>query len=149
MKKNIFLSAFLFCTIYCNAQSDAKYDSLRRLCNDVIFYLCEESPYLKNGTKQLEDSLKADLVIKNKLPLSGMASVDLIVMANGTIGDIRVTKAATINIQDITSALYTFSGLWMPGKQNGHLVCCHMFLDINFTGNKIEISKSGPFKQRN
>lgn len=142
MNKIKLLSALLlFATLSCSAQKKQTYDTLRAICEGPVFTTCEEMPYLKNGAKVYADSIKKYLAGKTQILNPGKISLQLAILRNGEIKYVEILNGDMNTYADLIGAVKDISNQWMPGKQNGYLVCCYRKLYIELLqANNIKIT---------
>jgi len=130
-------------TLSSHGQDIENNDTLRVLCEGPIFTLCEKMPNLKNGTSAFADTLKQYLQSRNEFPIHGEISLILAILRTGEVKYVRVQQGEVDKPDILIKALKYLSNQWLPGVQNGHLVCCYRRIKIEFLEDKIEITIPG------
>jgi len=138
-----FLSFLLIAGSRGYAQNTQNYDSLKAKCEGPVFSLSEVMPDFKYGVRKFADSLKLYLQNNNAPPITGSAKFELTILRSGEIENVSLilTDIDDKNsIEIIEKALKGLSSQWLPGKQNGFLVCVYRRIGLNFSDKGILVT---------
>lgn len=108
---------------------------------DLVFTRAEIMPVYKFGLRALADSIKKSLLKEGFEFSPAKISVVLKVSKYGDITDVQVADGDEISQADlIKKSLGATTGMWIPAKQNEHVVPCYKKLLLHFSKTDLKIS---------
>ena len=110
---------------------------------DLVFTRAEIMPEFKFGLPSLADSIKQDL-LKTASEFSP-AEIYFVLLINRS-GDVTNVQIPNDNYypksDQVKKFLLTTSGMWLPAKQNGHIVSCYKKLFFVFSEHDLKIENN-------
>jgi|GEM_PF-6718185 len=138
MKTGLLLLFFL-CHFIALAQNQEAQDSAEVIC-ETIFTKCEEPPYPKNGIDSFQIVLNNYLKETGQMPLNGKAKIYFVVPDAGNIFNISLAENTIGETSGrLVNALKKYSGEWVPGRQNKHVVCAYGKIEVEVKNNLLFI----------
>jgi hypothetical protein len=137
--KNLFILP-LFFPFFLNAQSRNLSDSISETdCNDRIFVKVQEPPKLKISQEAFTDSLMTYLSSKKNRLKDKIIFISFIVTSKSEIFDLINESTGNIKDKDLEDALFSFSNLWLPAKQNSFIVCARVRCKFEFRDKSLQM----------
>ena len=141
------MKSFLITLIFCMALNfsfgqsftdTAKTDI--KLARELVFSRAEYMPEFRFGLRALADSLKQYLLQTTFEFKPVKIAVVLTVNKSGDITDVQMPETADNPPADlIKKSLLATSGMWIPAKQNEHIVPCYKKLLLRFSKDDLKI----------
>lgn len=108
---------------------------------DLVFTRAEIMPEYKFGLRALADSIKKSLMQEGFEFSPARISVVLTVSKYGDVTDVQISANKKNSQADlIKKSLEATTGMWIPAKQNEHVVPCYKKLLLHFSKNDLKIS---------
>jgi hypothetical protein len=139
MRKFICIVISILISGILSAQIDNPSDETYKACNDKLFTQVEVLPDFKKGISAFEDSLASYLKKKNAFPQKGNVTFSFVVTTKSKVLDIRKEEGDTQFEEVIQEALISIPDMWIPAKQNSHIVCAIVLLRIEFSKDKLKV----------
>ncbi|MEP7107396.1 MAG: hypothetical protein ABI760_05425 [Ferruginibacter sp.] len=113
-------------------------NTIEKTCEGPIFTATEQLPSLTITKEAFEDTLASTLKSKNVYVKDKMIRFKFILTKDSQILDLNAFTKGEIPAE-LYEIIRTFSRLWRPARQMGKIVCAYIFLDINFSEDKLSI----------
>lgn len=108
---------------------------------DLVFTRAEIMPEYKFGLRALADYIKKSLLQEGFEFSPAKISVVLTVSKYGDVTDVQVSaNKKNSQVDLIKKSLEATTGMWIPAKQNEHVVPCYKKLLLHFSKNDLKIS---------
>lgn len=107
-----------------------------------LFIKCETLADFKNGKNAFQDTLTSYLNRNNVYIENGFEVFELTVTVLGEVQNIHQIYGELENSEQIKEALRAIPNMWIPGRQNGHIVCSSINLRIDIVNKKINVSRT-------
>jgi len=143
LKHNIFLLIVLLPTcLFSQSSLWSNVSASKKIMQDdcdKIFTHVEILPSLKISNEAFEDTLTSYLKAKKAFFKDNKIRFKFVVTNQSKIFDL-ITDSGDIKEEMIVrEAIENFSNLWVPAKQNGHIVCAYVRLEIDIVDDKLHI----------
>jgi len=106
---------------------------------DKIFTRVEILPSLKISNEAFEDTLTSYLKAKNAFFKDNKIRFKFVVTNQSKIFDLITDSGDIKEETTVREAIENFSNLWVPAKQNGHIVCAYVRLEIDIVDDNLHI----------
>jgi hypothetical protein len=108
-------------------------DTLEEHCDGKVFDKVEVLPSLSVSAAAYGDSLNIFLRQRG-LDLRGKTvKVSFIVTSRSKIFNLTTLYPDLDEKEDLKAAILNFSNLWIPARQNSHIVCSYVNVEMSFT----------------
>lgn len=115
-------------------------DSISIKCDGgKIFTKCEVPPALKHDAVAYQTLLTNHLKEKDQLPRSGEATIYATISKTGQLIDATIRMNSIKKIESIIDAMRSIPDQWLPGKQNGHVICAFVQIDLEVANKNIYV----------
>jgi len=108
-------------------------------CDDRVFEKVETLPSVSISLDAYADSLSSFLKRRQINLKRKKAILSFIVTSHSEIFDLKFISPILDKEDDLEAAFLGFSNLWLPAKQNSHIVCSYVKLELSFTKDKLGI----------
>ena len=122
-----------------SAQIEDRSEETYKACDGKLFTQVEILPDFKNGVSAFEDTLTAYLKKKNAFPPKGNVTFSFVVSKQSKVLDIRKEEGGSQFEEVIKEALISIPNMWIPAKQNAHIVCAIVLLGIEFSKDQLKV----------
>ena len=134
--KKILSIAFLLCANYGFAQDTINTTKQKACDNGKIFTVVEQMPQFPGGKEGLHTYLASN--IKYPTDLEGKQGkntmyLTFVVEKDGSLTYFKILRGLSEAIDSEVMRVMKLMPKWIPGKQNGKLVCVQYTLPVNFS----------------
>ena len=108
-------------------------------CHNKVFDKVETLPSLIVSLDAYADSVRFFLKQK-QINLKGKKVIfRFIVTSRSEIFDLTLISPVLDEQEDLEASILNFSNLWVPARQNSHIVCSYVNLEMSFAKDKLDI----------
>lgn len=110
-------------------------------CDEKVFERVEEIPTLKVSNDNYADSIISFLKQRQITLINKKVVFAFIVTSKSEIFNFRLFLRTMDmgDVEQVEDAILKYHDLWMPARQNSHIVCSYVKLQLEFTKDKLNI----------